>query len=68
MPNIICLLKGKPLLANKGTKSLNLHHLLLVLVITLTNAPHLAPIVSPRSLLTIPETKRFWIGNRVSFT
>ena len=40
--------KDKPLLANIETKSLNLNHPLLILVITLSNAPPLAPIVSPR--------------------
>ena len=40
--------KGKPILANKGTKSLNLYHPLLDLVITLSNVLILAPIVSPR--------------------
>ena len=34
------------LMANKATKSLNSHHLLLILVITLSNA--LVPFVSPR--------------------
>ena len=40
--------QGEPLLVNKGTKSLNLVHPLLVLVITLSTAPYLAPVVSPR--------------------
>ena len=40
--------KDKPLLANKGTKSLNLNHPHLILVLSLSNAPSLAPIVSPR--------------------
>lgn len=40
--------KGKPLLANIDTKSLNLQHLLLILVVTLLTAPALAPAVFPR--------------------
>ena len=36
---------GKHLLANKGTKSLNLVHLLLILVVSLSTAPSLAPFV-----------------------
>ena len=36
---------GKPLLANIGNRSLNLHHPPLILVITLSNAPHQAHIV-----------------------
>ena len=52
MHNIICIAhcapKGKPLLANKDNKSLNIHHPPLVTVIILLNAPPLAPIVSKR--------------------
>ena len=40
--------KGKLLLTNKSTKFLNLHHPLLILVVTLSTAPHLAPTASPR--------------------
>ena len=36
--NLSFATKGKSLLANKGTKSLNLLHPLLILVITLSNA------------------------------
>ena len=39
--------KSKPVLANKATnKSLNLLHIFLILVITLSSAPNLAPIMS----------------------
>ena len=40
--------KGKPLLVDKGTKSVNLLHSLLILVIPQSTAPSLAPILSPK--------------------
>ena len=40
--------KGNILLVNKDTKTLNLHHQILILDITLSSAPPLAPIASPR--------------------
>ena len=40
--------KDKPLIANKGTKSLTLHHPHLILGIGLSNAPPLSPIESTR--------------------
>ena len=40
--------KGKPLLANKDTNSLNLPNPLLIFVITLSTAPPLASNVPPR--------------------
>ena len=46
--NLTFALKGKPLLLNKGTNSLNLVYLLLVSVMTLSAALHLASIVSSR--------------------
>ena len=46
--NLTIAPKGKPLLANKGTKYPNLLHPLLILVIPLSTAPSQAGIVSPR--------------------
>ena len=46
---------GKPLLVKKGIKSLNLHHPLLILVIALSNAPLLAPIVSTKIAKPFPQ-------------
>ena len=50
--------KGKPLLAQKGIKSLNLHHPLLILVIPLSIATPLASIVSLRQKKLFHNFKR----------
>lgn len=53
--NLSFACKGKALQANKGTKSQNLHHPFLILVITLSNTPPLAPIVSDQDNKTLPQ-------------
>ena len=50
--------------ANEGTKSLNLLHPLLILVITLSTAPLLAPIVSTRKQ-NVSTISREWPFNSV---
>ena len=60
--NLLFSLKGKPLLANKDTKSLNLLHL--ILLIKLPTVPTASPIVSPR-WLSFSTVSRDWPFNSV---
>ena len=53
--------KGRLVLANKSTKSLNLHHPLLIFLITLASTPRLSPIVSPRQQSFSAISKRLTI-------